>query len=472
MKKNIMLLFTSVFICLGTHEVQAEESSFVHMAPIITYLLSDSTTTLSGLDKIKAYADDNTQPVPTIQDYEDAGVVGVTLENIDEINDVVASLTSIDVDTTEKVQAIVNEVNANTKPVADAGADQNVSTASTVTLDGSQSSDEDDDLLTYKWSIKSKPDDSTATLLNTSIVDPTFVADLNGSYVVELVVNDSTIDSDPDSVTIQAEIVNIPPTADAGSDQNVMTGILTTLDGSLSSDVEDDPLTYSWSFVSVPSGSALTILVNADTVYPAFIPDVEGEYDIQLIINDGTNDSIPAGVKVTVTPATTPEMQIKKTEQTKSYDDRGEEVTDGSLKDDGFYQTGVSASYGRDDTHNIVTDHITGLIWQDDIGARTVKGTWSNAVAYCDALTLGGYHDWRVPTIVELQSIMVPGTSPGINTSVFLNVDLTDSFGGRWYWSSSIDVHDTVRRWEVNFEDADVGTYSRYTTSHSIRCVR
>ena len=45
-----------------------------------------------------------------VEDYSDAGVVGVTVDNIDDINEVVAGLTSSDVDTTEEIQKIVSMI--------------------------------------------------------------------------------------------------------------------------------------------------------------------------------------------------------------------------------------------------------------------------------------------------------------------------------------------------------------------------
>ncbi len=92
---------------------------------------------------------------------------------------------------------------------------------------------------------------------------------------------------------------NQQPVANAGPDQSVFRAQLVTLDGSASGDPENAPLTYQWSVVSQPSGSAVT-LAGANTVGPTFTPVVLGEYIIRLIVNDGQLSSAPDTVKVTV----------------------------------------------------------------------------------------------------------------------------------------------------------------------------
>ena len=188
-------------------------------------------------------------------------------------------------------------VAANRPPVANAGPAQSAIVGRTVILDGTASSDPDANPLTYSWSFISRPAGSTATLTNPTTVHPTFVADAAGSFTVQLIVNDGTVNSAPATVVIGVT-VNQPPTANAGTAQTVNVGATVTLDGSASSDPNRDPLTYSWSFISRPAGSAAT-LTNPTTVGPTFVADVAGSYTVQLVVNDGTVNSAPATAVIT-----------------------------------------------------------------------------------------------------------------------------------------------------------------------------
>jgi hypothetical protein len=72
-----------------------------------------------------------------------------------------------------------------------------------VDLDGSGSSDANGDQLSYQWDLTA-PAESSARLSGATSSTPSFVADVAGTYVVALVVNDGTADSAPDMVNISA----------------------------------------------------------------------------------------------------------------------------------------------------------------------------------------------------------------------------------------------------------------------------
>lgn len=188
----------------------------------------------------------------------------------------------------------------NTAPVANAGPDQTVSTGDTVSLNGSGSSDADGDPLTFRWSLTAIPVGSAAVLSDPLATNPNFMADVEGSYVAQLIVNDGEVDSPADSVIItsQTVVINTPPVANAGPDQNAAVGEVVVLDGSASTDAEGNPLSFRWSLTSVPPGSGAT-LSDATAVSATFVADVAGDYVAQLIVNDGEFDSPADAVLVT-----------------------------------------------------------------------------------------------------------------------------------------------------------------------------
>jgi hypothetical protein len=130
-----------------------------------------------------------------------------------------------------------------------------------------------------------------------------------------------------------------------------------------------------------------------------------------------------------------------------------------------------------DNGNGTVTDSATGLVWQkcSAVQGTTVGNcstgsissyTWSNAIIYCEGLTLGGRSDWRLPSINELRSIVDYGKSsyPTIDSTSFPN---TQSYN---YWSSSTYAQNTDYAWNVDFGYGGVRDWYK-SYSYYVRCV-
>ncbi len=186
---------------------------------------------------------------------------------------------------------------ANNPPIANAGPDQNVASASLVTLDGSQSSDPDGDAITYAWSQISGPaislDDPTA-------VKPTFTAPTGPAVAVfSLIVTDiHGAASAADQVIINIDTPpNHAPTANAGPDQTVDSSVVVTLDGSQSSDPDGDALTYAWTQVGGPAIS----LDNTTAVKPTFTAPVGPAVIVMSLVVTDIHGASSGADQVTIT---------------------------------------------------------------------------------------------------------------------------------------------------------------------------
>ena len=223
-----------------------------------------------------------------------------------------------DTDTT-----VVNVTGDNDPPTADAGPDQAKEEETKVTLSGSNSSDPDDGINSYRWSQTAGP---PVTLSNPQAKDPTFKAPNvlgSKSLTFELTVTDFGFLKDTDSTIVNVTGDNDPPTADAGPDQTVdeEEGIV-ELDGAGSSDPDDGIKSYRWRQTAGPP----VTLSNPLDVQPTFTPpnvlesgasltfelivtDVGGLESVEATIVNVTGDNDPptanAGVDQTVLEKTT-----------------------------------------------------------------------------------------------------------------------------------------------------------------------
>ena len=117
--------------------------------------------------------------------------------------------------------------------------------------------------------------------------------------------------------------------------------------------------------------------------------------------------------------------------------------------------------------NNMVTDSDTNLIWQDNTDSATLTSTWQGAINNCEALTLGGYNDWRLPNRYELFSIIDYKKSiPAIKGEVFVNITST------YYWTSTTTAGDSNRAWYIYFRNSAIYNFDDKTATFNFRCVR
>ena len=91
------------------------------------------------------------------------------------------------------------------------------------------------------------------------------------------------------------------PIANAGAAQDVTTGATVTLDGSGSSDPDNDALTYSWTHTSTDGGAPSTPIIVANGVTSTFTaPDTAAVLVFTMRVTDGT-DASTGTVTITVT---------------------------------------------------------------------------------------------------------------------------------------------------------------------------
>ena len=120
----------------------------------------------------------------------------------------------------------------------------------------------------------------------------------------------------------------------------------------------------------------------------------------------------------------------------------------------------------RDDSTETVCDKTTGLMWQDNIDAKTIKKNRKDAKQYCRSLVFAGYKDWYLPKIKQLKSIVDHKKyNPAIRDG-FKNVQ------SYHYWSGTPTLSlNTINALNIDFKNGQ-----KYNTNRKgkcyVRCVR
>ena len=183
-----------------------------------------------------------------------------------------------------------------------------------------------------------------------------------------------------------------------------------------------------------------------------------------------------------------PQGQRLKTGQTLCIDNSGTVIPCAGTGQDGEFQKGLARSY-TDNGNGTITDNRTGLMWEKlsrDGSIHDWDGfyTWTTAVttkvAALNSANFGGFNDWRLPNVNELQSLANygayrPAVFPAFDTNCVASCTiLTCSctvFNN--YWSSTQDAEPISLNgaWSVEFQVGFMAPFAKATLSR-VRAVR
>ncbi len=302
---------------------------------------------------------------------------------------------------------------ANRAPIVSAGANQSVATGSTVTLTGT-ASDPDNDPMTYKWTQVS-PATPAMTLSAPTALTTTFVASTAGTYVFELAATDTSNVTTKAQVTVTVTTaVNLPPVANAGTDQNAQTGQLVTLDASGSSDPEGQTLTYSWAQVGSTPAAVTLANVTGAPAKRTFTPSTPGDYTFEVTVSDGVN-SVKDQVVIHVTQANRAPTANAGTDQSVNV---GTQVT---LSGSGSDPDGNTLTYSWAQTAGPASVTLTGATTQTPKFTPTVGGTYTFRLTVSDGSLTGA----DTVNVTVIQPNRAPVANAGADQTVSVGTLVT-----------------------------------------------
>jgi hypothetical protein len=194
-------------------------------------------------------------------------------------------------------------VPSNVLPTANAGANQSITLpTSSVTLNGTGSTDSDGSITAYSWTKVSGP--SAGVITSASAATTTVTGLIAGTYVFQLTVTDNSGGTSSANVTVSvasASIVNVAPSAVAGANQTItLPNSAVTLDGSASKDPDGTITRYAWAQLSGPSNGTIAAPASASTQVTGLIA---GTYVFQLTVYDNNAATGTSNVTITVNAA-------------------------------------------------------------------------------------------------------------------------------------------------------------------------
>jgi N-acetylneuraminic acid mutarotase len=173
---------------------------------------------------------------------------------------------------------------ANKPPIANAGQDQRITLPTdSISLDGSASNDPDGKITDWSWKKIAGP--ASFNIISPGTAKTLVKNMVVGVYQFELAVTDDKGLFAKDTVMVTVDSTakaNHPPVANAGTDQTIPINTV-NLDGSGSTDPDNNITSYQWTKISGPSSFFIT---STNTVKTQVTNLVEGVYQFELKVTD------------------------------------------------------------------------------------------------------------------------------------------------------------------------------------------
>lgn len=172
-------------------------------------------------------------------------------------------------------------------------------------------------------------------------------------------------------------------------------------------------------------------------------------------------------------------VQLPRTGQTYCYNSSGTVINCSGTGQDGDLLRGAAWPDPRftDNGNQTILDNLTGLIWAKDGNVMKTRDsvfdrdgalgdgrvTWYHALDYIKKLNQEiylGHNDWRLPNVVELESLVNPATTNSADwlnspNQGFSNVQIND------YWASTTSAGNVGTAWKVSMSDGSVNDVSK-----------
>jgi ribosomal protein L14 len=332
----------------------------------------------------------------------------------------------------DTIQVIVSAAAAtNLAPIANAGADLSITLpVSSVTLNGSASSDPDGSITTFLWTNISGP--TQFTIGNTATAS-TIVNNLTaGSYSFQLKVTDNggATALDTIKVTVNSAPVNQPPVSNAGADQNItLPTNAVTINGSASSDPDGSISAYLWTKISGPAQFTVGDNTSASTLLSNL---TAGLYSFQLKVTDNGGAIALDTIKVNVNAAPANQLPVANAgadiaitlpTNIANLDGSGSSDPDGTIASYAWSQVSGPAS-ATISTATAVSTGLTGL--QQGIYVFSLKATDNSGAVNMDSIKVTVNPAPNVPPVANAgasKTITLPVNSAGLDGSLSSDPD-------------------------------------------------